>query len=97
MSAFQLLKSSEGKPYHGYSQLPMGNHEIFAFRLVRNKLYRENDIGSLKRVLLVELKDQILYLPNHFAAKFKDDDSRVNELNTDGIKKFLFFGGKRER
>lgn len=48
----------------------------------------------LKRILLVELKDEVLFLPQYFAEKFDDDDSKVDVLNNDGIKKFMYFGGK---
>lgn len=104
MSAMDLLTSPPSsssvdagrKPYKGFSRLPYGYHEVFNFRLVKNKLYNPNVVNQnkLKRVLLVELVDQVLFLPQQFAYNFEDSDEKVNELNTDGVKKFMFFGGK---
>lgn len=96
MSAFDLLNTTweEPKPYFGFTKLAHGNYEIVKFRLVKNKLYKP-DNGKLPRILLVELEDQILFLPEYFARRFKDDDSKVDELNNDGVKKFLHFGGSR--
>lgn len=95
-SALSLLKScaSDSKPYLGFTRLTHGNHEIVLFRLVKNKMYNPKVAGSLKRSLLVELKDQVLFLPGYFAEKLQDD-VKVEELNTDGVKKYLFFDGKR--
>lgn len=97
-SAFKILSSigSTSKPYHGFSKLNHGYYEIEKFRFVKNKLYKPNvENPRLKRVLLVELKEEVLFLPEYFAANFNDDDAKVEELNTDGIKKYLYFGGKR--
>lgn len=85
----------EGKPYYGFSKLSKGHHEVYKFRLVKNKMYKANaEKPMLKRILLVELKDEVLFLPQYFAEKFDDDDSKVDVLNNDGIKKFMYFGGK---
>lgn len=86
-SALNLLRSfgTDSKPYIGFTRLPHGYHEIERFRLV------------LEEVLLVELKDQVLFLPSYFAVSFQGNHERVEELNSDGIKKFLFFGGKRSK
>lgn len=105
-SAFKLLADTkyvesetpfeEGKPYKGFGTLPHGNHEVISFRFVRNKYYdpkKENP--GLKRSLLVELSDQVLFLPEYFAQKFNDDDKQIEELNNDGVKKYLYFGGSR--
>lgn len=99
-SAFDLLKSfGDSKPYNGFTKLKIGNYEILNFRLVNNKMYKEKKEGEennfLKRILMVELKDQVLFLPQYFARQFDDDDKKVAELNNDGVKKFLFFGGAR--
>lgn len=98
MSALSILKSrgfKDSKPYRGFASLAIGNYPITKFRWVKNKNYNEKREGSLKRVLLVELEDQVLFLPEYFARGFDDDDKKVKELNTDGVKKFLHFGGKR--
>lgn len=87
-------KSEERKPYYGFKQLREGHYEVVKFRLVKNKMYKANaEKPMLKRILLVELKDQVLFLPQYFAEKFNDDDSKVDELNNDGVKKFMYFGG----
>lgn len=85
------------KPYIGFSKLKQGHYKIEKFRLVANKCYNEKVEKSMKRVLLIELKDQVLFLPGYFAEKFQgeNDDQKVNLLNEDGVKKYIFFGGKR--
>lgn len=96
VSTMSLFSTVNQKPYLGFSNLPKGFHEIQHFRLVKNNYYNPDcEKLSLKRVLLVELKDQVLFLPEYFAIKFNDDDNLVNALNNDGIKKFLFFNGKK--
>lgn len=99
-SAFNLISSIGGasKPYHGFSKLDLGYYEIERFRFVKNKLYNPNvENPRLKRVLLVELKEEVLFLPEYFATNFNDDDAKVEELNSDGVKKYLYFGGKRPK
>lgn len=94
--ALELLKSiGSGKPYHGFKELAHGNHKIVLFRFVKNKNYEPKEPKSLPRLLLVELDDQILFLPEYFAAGLNDNDDKIDELNTDGIVKYLYFGGKR--
>lgn len=44
----------------------------------------------------MELADQVLFLPEYFARKFEDDDDKIAELNSNGIKKYMYFGGKRQ-
>lgn len=104
MSALELLNSSnieEGKPYYGFSKLAIGNHEIIKFRVVKNKQYiASNAKTGLKHAILVELKDQVLFLPPHFSRKFIGEDgdvctAKVDELNADTDKTFLYFGGAR--
>lgn len=100
-AAFDLLSSFGGpsKPYFGFSKLEHGYYQIELFRFVKNKMYNANNEDhvkdKLKRILLVELKDQILFLPEYFATGLNDDDAKVEELNNDGINKCLYFGGKR--
>lgn len=92
-----LCGTTSGKPYIGFSKLPHGYYEVFKFRFVRNKNYRpEAKDPGLPRIILVELNDQVLFLPQYFARDFNDDDEKLDKLNTDGIKKYLYFGGKRE-
>lgn len=90
-------ESSGNKPYLGFEKLSHGNHEIVKFRLVRStfcKLDPENK-PIPRKCLLVELEDQVLFLPEYISKEFENREDKVAELNEDGIKKFLFFGGRR--
>lgn len=71
MSAFDLLSgASVRKPYLGFSNLRIGHYEVVKFKLVKNKLYNPNAEKPLsKLVLMVELKDQVLFLPQYFAMR----------------------------
>lgn len=91
MNSYNLFNQFEQKPYKGFKNLAVGNYEIKRFRLVKNKFLKEED--SPKRVLLVELEDQILYLPAYFAVNFEDDDRKVDAVNKDGVRRFLCFKG----
>lgn len=97
MNALKLLQSCY-KPYKGFSFLPEGNHEIVKFKMVNNKMYDpESETPQLKRVVLVELKEEVLFLPEYFAINFqKENEKLLDSLNEDGVKKYLYFGGKRE-
>lgn len=95
-SAFDLLTAFNNiKPYNGFKNLDPGYYEIERFRLVKNKMFKDDKKCRLKRVLMVELKEEVLFLPEYFAVPFNDDDAKVDELNKDGIKKYLYFNGKR--
>lgn len=96
-SALSLLKSagSNMKPYNGFAKLPEGAHKIYNFKLVPNKLYNAKDKKSLKKVIMIELKEEVLFLPEYFCAAIKQDESKIDELNNDGIAKYLYFGGRR--
>lgn len=94
-SALNLLKSVGKKPYKGFSQLAVGNHHIHLFRLVPNRMYNSKDKTSLKKVLLVELESEVLFLPEYFTAAIGEDERKVEELNSDGVRKYLYFGGAR--
>lgn len=95
--SLELLKSiGSSKPYYGFKELPHGNHKIELFRLVKNKHFDPKEPKSLARTLLVELENQILFLPEYFAAGLNDDDDKIRELNDDPTVKYLYFGGKRE-
>lgn len=94
MNAFQKLQQAaevESKPYLGFAKLEIGHYEIFGFRLVKNKFAKKDDC---KKSLVVELEDQVVFLPKYFSEKIKETD--IDELNSNGEKKYLFFGGKRE-
>lgn len=91
MSALlKLQEASDMKPYNGFTKLSLGYHEILHFRMVKNKFAKKDDC---KHSIIVELENEIVFLPKYFAVDMKDSD--IEELNTDGQKKFLYFGGKR--
>lgn len=91
MNALQKLQNaSDTKPYNGFTKLSIGHHEIIRFRLVPNKFAKKDDV---KKSILVELKEEIVFLPKYFSENIKEGD--IDELNASHQKKFLFFGGKR--
>lgn len=98
-AAFNLISGiGASKPYNGFSNLEHGFYKIEKFRLVKNKMYKADaEIPKLKRILLVELEEEVLFLPEYFAVNFNDDEAKVEELNNDGITKYLYFGGKRPK
>lgn len=59
-------------------------------------MFNKNSVKSLAQVVLIELKDQVLFLPEYFAQQFQNNDEKVAELNSEGIVKYLQFGGKRQ-
>lgn len=92
MSALlKLQEASDMKPYNGFSKLSRGYHEILHFRMVKNKFAKKDDC---KNSIIIELENEIVFLPKYFAVDMKESD--IVDLNTDGQKKFLFFGGKRD-
>lgn len=95
--ASQLLTSigKFNKPYLGFSKLDHGNYKIVRFSFFKNKNYVPAEPKSVPRILMVELEDQVLFLPEYFSAGLNDDDAKIVELNSDGIVKYLYFGGKR--
>lgn len=96
MAAIDLFNPyAFSKPYRGFESLPIGNHEVISFKLIRNRYYNPEILNSMRRVLLAELHDQVLFLPAYMAFNFNDDDNLVNALNNDGIKRYLCFEGRR--
>lgn len=90
MSALlKLQEASDMKPYNGFSKLTRGYHKILHFRMVKNKFAKRDDC---KHSIIVELENEIVFLPKYFAIDMKESD--IEDLNTDGQKKFLFFGGR---
>lgn len=91
MNVLKKLETvAQNKPYYGFAKLTLGYHEVFNFRIVKNKFGKKND-----KSILVELSDEIIFLPQHFSEKLNDQDLR--ELNTcieNGTKVYLNFGGR---
>lgn len=93
MSALNLLLSTNSKPYKGFSKLEKGNYEIVKFRFVKNKMFKvDSEKPQSPYTLLVELADQVLFLPDYISKQF--DEKTIDELNTCGAKVFLCFGGQ---
>lgn len=93
MSALQKIKSIGNKPYNGFSKLPHGYHKIVGFKLTKNKYAADDDQGN-KKSILVELKNEILFLPQYFTESISEDD--INDINSSNEILYLYFGGKRE-
>lgn len=94
MNVLKKLENAQpSKPYRGFAKLNEGNYEILNFRVVKNKFGKKAD-GSNKSIL-VELAEEVLFLPQYFWQKLNAED--IRELN-DGIqtneKVYLHYGGK---
>lgn len=94
MNVLKKLESVQAnKPYHGFTQLKKGSHEILNFRYVKNKFGKKSD-GSNKNIL-VELNDEVLFLPQYFQQKLNSEDiCEMNESISSNVKIYLHFGGK---
>lgn len=73
-----MWKIIVSKPYHGFAKLEIGYHQIVCFRNVKNKFGKKGD-GSEKSIL-VELNDEVLFLPQYFLQKINEED--VISLNS---------------
>lgn len=90
----KLEDLNPNKPYHGFTKLSIGYHQISSFRSVKNKFGKKGVSG---KSILVELNDQIIFLPQYFWQKLNEND--LQELNScieKGENLYLFFGGKQE-
>lgn len=89
------LNGNNQKPYVGFTKLDHGLYEVVGFRFIKNRFYKEGSSSDVKRTLLVELNDQVLFLPSYFAKRLNDSDEKLNALNA-GEKKYMHFEGKRD-
>lgn len=92
----KLEAVNPNKPYLGFAKLKNGFHEIVCFRITKNKFGKKTD-GSNKSIL-VELLQEVLFLPQYFWSKLTEAD--INVLNScieNGSKVYLYFGGKHEQ
>lgn len=90
MNALKKLSEISCKPYLGFKKLKEGFHEIQQFRTVKTKFVKKGE-----KSILVELKEQVLFLPQYFRSTLTDED--LQELNArieNKEKVYLFFGGK---
>lgn len=87
------------KPYHGFKELAHGKHRIVRFKLVKNRFAKNeaeaDGTTSSPWSVMVELEDEVLFLPQHLARKFSNNADTVREINECGITFYLYFGGKR--
>lgn len=69
---------TEFKPYYGFSNLAPGHYEVECFRFVKNRFYKPDvENPDVPRSLMVELKDQVLFLPSRFAKRLDNDDGKL--------------------
>lgn len=95
----EVLKKLEevrpNKPYHGFGKLSIGFHRIECFRVVKNKFGKKGD-GSNKSIL-VELCEEVLFLPQYFWGNLTEDDIKSLNASINGKENvYLYFGGKHE-
>lgn len=91
----KLEDTKPNKPYNGFTKLSIGIHQIMGVRFVKNKFGKKGD-GSSKSIL-VELEDEVLFLPQYFTQKLSKED--VHDLNSSiqsNENVYIFFGGKNE-
>lgn len=92
-----LKKLDDAKPYHGFPKLEIGFHKIELFRSMDNKYAKKDEVEKSKSIL-VELADQVIFLPQYICARMTESD--VCELNTSLKNKeemFLHFGGRHAK
>lgn len=89
----EALRKLKEKPYRGFSELCIGFHPIGQFRAVKNKFAKEDEKDS--KSILVELADQVVFLPKHIGERLTESD--LEELNLFKEDVFLYFGGKQKR
>lgn len=79
MNVLKKLEAIQpNKPYHGFTKLKKGSHKVVNFRTVKNKFGKKSD-GSNKSIL-VELSEEVVFLPQYFWQKLNEEDIReVNE------------------
>lgn len=79
----KLNTVSAEKPYHGLPKLEHGYHEIVVFR---------ESNGRYGRGIIAELKEEIIFLPQHIVERLDSED--IRELNDSVEKLYLYFGGR---
>lgn len=87
------------KPYRGFKELAHGRHKIIRFKLVRNKFAADAESEGSSSTsspisVMVELEDEVLFLPQHLGRKFNNNPETVRQINESGITFYLYFAGK---
>lgn len=97
MSVFEKLKElSPDKPYIGFTHLSIGYHRALSFRKIKSKFEKKDDNGEPLKSILVELRNQVLFLPRYFLGVLNDAD--IDELNANIENKkpvYIYFGGSK--
>lgn len=65
--------------------------KILCFQFVKNKFARD---GDNQKTILVELEDEVIFLPQYFMDALDNDD--IDNLNSFDEIHYLYFGGQRE-
>lgn len=90
-----LQRLDNGKKYRGFKSLPIGYHPIERFRAVKTKYGKKEKDGTIGLSILVELKDEILFLPQFWCDKITPSDmAELNEAIENKQEVYLYFGGK---
>lgn len=91
----KLQEVSAAKPYRGFSKLAIGYHEIVGIRTVKSK-FSKSDSDEAGKSILVELKNEILFLPQYFSSCLDEKD--MDELSSSKVEDmYLYFGGRRNQ
>lgn len=64
------------KPYRGFKNLAQGRHKIIKFELVKNRFSSDGEgqpSASARFCVMIELQDEVLFLPTHLAKKINND------------------------
>lgn len=83
------------KPYNGFAKLTNGYRSIEKFRAVKNRFGKKSEDGDPGQTILVELKDQVVFLPQYWCEKISPSDmEEMNKMIQDKQEVYLYFGGK---
>lgn len=81
------------KPYNGFVKLAIGYHSIERFRDVKNRFVKNEGVPG--RTILVELKNEVVFLPQYWSEKIALlGIDKLNEQLENKREIFLYFGGK---
>lgn len=88
MDVLKKLANTEFvKPYYGFTKLSHGYHKIESFR--------SSSKGNYGKGVIVELKSEIIFLPQYLVEKLSEKD--IEKLNACEESLYLYFGGRHEK
>lgn len=91
----KLQEVKANKPYLGFPKLSVGYHQVLCFQSVKNKFGKKTGVSN--KSILLELKEQVVFLPQYFWQKINEKDLEdLNSLIENGEFIYLFFGGKQQ-